>query len=96
MNARQKAKKLKKVINMIESDLGISNKWLKIDSIRTVPDEQLWYSNDVVVRVHEKFEITIGSMKLICDPYYPNDKIVWLDTKAYINSIRRRCGIKEE
>ena len=98
MNARQKAKKLKKELEELKADRTGGFKWLKIDNIvEKELDPYYWNSinNHLMFRaIPTTYEIQIGAMRATFTPAITNDTLVVIDSskldQAYIDALERR------
>lgn len=97
MNARQKAKKLKKELEELKADRTGGFKWLKIDNIvekELDPDYWSWINNHPTLRtIPTTYEIQIGAMRATFTPALTNDTLVVIDSskldQAYKNALER-------
>jgi hypothetical protein len=93
MNARQKAKKLKKELEARKADKTIGFKWLKIDGFRIKGEEpRLWYDNVPMVLkyIPITYEIQIGHTTVEFTPEDPEDTLIVIDSKKLDEAIRER------
>lgn len=93
MNARQKAKKLKKELEELKADKTNGFKWLKIDGIGIKrEDPSLWYSNTLLVRmcIPNTYEIRIGHTTVEITLEDPEDRLIVIDSKKLDEAIRGR------
>ena len=82
MNARQKAKKLKKELEELKTDKTNGFKWLKIDGFRIKEPSYLYYDNFSVYRVPPTtYEIQIGHTAVEIMLEDPEDLFVVIDSK---------------
>jgi hypothetical protein len=93
MNARQKAKKLKKELEELKADKTNGCKWLKIDGLgikREAPN--LWYDNTLKFcrRIPNTYEIRIGHTTVEITLENPEDKLIVIDSKKLDEAIRER------
>ena len=97
MNARQKAKMLKKELEELKADRTGGFKWLKIDNIvEKELDPYFWNSinNHLMFReIPHSYEIQIGAMRATFTPALTNDTLVVIDSskldQAYKNALER-------
>lgn len=59
MNARQKAKKLKKELAEVKADKANGGKWLRIDEFYYEPTEDFFYEKPLLMQ-RETFNVRIG------------------------------------
>lgn len=93
MNARQKAKKLKKELAELKADRTNGNKWLKIDGLRIKREEpRLWYDNTPMVLnyIPITYEIRIGHTMVEFTPEDPKDTLIVIDSKKLDEAIQER------
>lgn len=93
MNARQKAKKLKKELEALKADKTYGFKWLKIDGIGIKREEpNLWYDNTLKLcrRIPNTYEIRIGHTQMEFTPNHPDDELIVIDSKKLDEAIRER------
>lgn len=98
MNARQKAKKLKKELEELKADRTGGFKWLKIDDIvEKELDPYFWNSinNHLMFReIPQSYEIQIGAMRATFTPALTNDTLVVIDSskldQALNDALERR------
>ena len=93
MNARQKAKKLKKELAELKADKTNGLKWLKIDGIRIKREEpRLWYDNTPMVLnyIPITYEIQIGHTAVEITPEDPKDTLIVIDSKKLDEAIQER------
>lgn len=107
MNARQKAKKLKKELADLKADRTNGFKWLKIDGFRIKEEKpRLWYDNIPMVLnyIPITYEIRIGHMTVEITLEDPEDKLIVIDSKKFDEAISEsvdskycpNCGAKME
>ena len=91
MNARQKAKKLKKELAELKADRTNGFKWLKIDGISIKREEpRFWYDNNpLYIREPTTYVIQIGHTQIEVAPNYPDELIV-IDSEKLDEAIRSR------
>lgn len=96
MNARQKAKKLKKEIESLKADRTNGFTWLKIDGIRQKEEPScLWYDNTSIYRrLPITYEVQIGHMRAEFTPESPEDLLITIDSKKLDEAIKSRMGVK--
>lgn len=98
MNARQKAKKLKKELEELKADRTGGFKWLKIDNIvekELDPYYWSWINNHPTLRaIPQSYEIQIGAMRATFTPAITNDTLVVIDSskldQALNDALERR------
>lgn len=92
MNARQKAKKLKKELAELKADRTNGFKWLKIDGISIKREEpRFWYDNNpVYIREPITYVIRIGHTQVEFAPSYPDDELIVIDSKKLDEAIQGR------
>lgn len=82
MNARQKAKKLKKELEELKADKTNGFKWLKIDGFRIKEPSYSYYDNFPIYRVlPTTYEIQIGHTIVEIMLEDPEDLFVVIDSK---------------
>ena len=88
MNARQKAKKLKKELEDLKADKTNGFMWLKIDGIGIVKEEpQLYFNDKLAYRNQYAYEIRIGTMRMKCTPMNDEDTLIVIDSKKLDEAI---------
>ena len=94
MNARQKAKKLKKELAELKADRTNGFTWLKIDGIRQKEEPScLWYDNiPIYRRLPITYEVQIGHMRAEFTPESPEDMLITIDSKKLDEAIKNRMG----
>jgi len=93
VNARQKAKKLKKELEELKADKANGFKWLKIDGLRIKREEpRLWYDNTPVIfnYIPVTYEIRIGHTTVEITLEDPEDRLIVIDSKKFDEAIRER------
>lgn len=93
MNARQKAKKLKKELEELKADKTNGFKWLKIDGVRIKREEpRLYYDNIPVILnyIPNIYEIRIGHTTVEFSLENPEDRLIVIDSKKLDEAIRER------
>lgn len=91
MNARQKAKKLKKELAELKADRTNGFTWLKIDGIRQKETPScLWYDNIPIFRIPITYEVQIGHMRAEFTPESPEDSLITIDSKKLDEAIKNR------
>ena len=86
MNARQKAKLLKKKLEQDHKLKGNGYLWLKIDSISIKPEEPMpWYNNNlrVLIPYTTTYQIRIGHMIMECTPRSEEDTLFTINEKEF-------------
>lgn len=99
MNARQKAKKLKKELEELKADRTNGNKWLKIDGFGIKREEpRLWYDNTPMVLnyIPNTYEIQIGHTAVEFTPEDPKDTLIVIDSKKLDEAIQEREEVENE
>jgi hypothetical protein len=87
LNARQKAKKLKKELEELKADKTNGCKWLRIDGLRIIPPAYFYY-NDKLAEP-EKYQIIIGKSIFEGELFDP-DILVVIDSEKLDKAIRER------
>ena len=92
MNARQKAKKLKKELEELKADKTNGFKWLRIDGFRIIEKPRLWYDNTPVILNYIPiiYEIQIGHTTVEISLEDPEDRLIVIDSKKFDEAIRER------
>ena len=95
MNARQKAKMLKKELAELKADKTNGFTWLRIDGIRQKEPSWLYYDNTPTYRVLPiTYEIQIGHTTVEITPEDPEDLLITIDSKkldkALEEALKRR------
>lgn len=85
MNARQKAKLYKKMLDENNKHKGNGYLWLKIDSINIKPEEPMpYYNNDLLIRIpYITYQIRIGNMVIECTPMSKEDTLLTINEKEF-------------
>lgn len=82
MNARQKAKKLKKELEELKADKTNGFTWLRIDGIRQKEPSYLYYDNfPIYRRLPTTYEIRIGHTTVEITPEDPEDLLITINSK---------------
>ena len=96
MNARQKAKKLKKELAELKADKTNGCKWLRVDETYYEPQEDFFYNNfysdKPLISAHSVFNVRIGKTILKGVIAY-DDEIVTIDSEkldAVYNDLMKR------
>jgi hypothetical protein len=99
LNARQKAKKLKKELEELKADKTNGFKWLKIDGISMHEKPRLWYDNTPIILNYLPvvYEIRIGHTTVEISLEDPEDRLIVIDSKKFDEAIRERerQGVEE-
>lgn len=92
MNARQKAKKLKKELEELKADKTNGFKWLKIDEFSQSEEPRLWYDNTPMILkyIPVTYEIQIGHTTVEVTLEDPEDRLIVIDSKKLDECIRER------
>lgn len=92
MNARQKAKKLKKELEELKADKTNGFKWLKIDGLRIKEEPRLYYDNIPIMLnyIPVTYEIRIGHTTVEITLEDPEDRLIVIDSKKFDEAIRER------
>ena len=92
MNARQKAKNLKKQIEELKADKTNGFKWLKIDGFSQREKPRLWYDNTPLILnyIPVTYEIRIGHTTVEITLEDPEDRLIVIDSKKLDEAIRER------
>lgn len=90
MNARQKAKKLKKELEEMKADKTNGFKWLKIDEIRIEEKPRFWYDNTPMILnyIPNTYKIRIGHTTVEITLEDPEDILIVIDSKKLDEAIR--------
>ena len=95
MNARQKAKKYKKMLDENNKHKGKGYLWLKVDGINIKPEETVPYNyNNIVTTIPLAitYQIHIGNMVMECTPMCDEDALLTINEKEFdkvYNKFRR-------
>ena len=92
MNARQKAKKLKKEFEELKADKTNGFKWLKIDDFRIKEEPCLCYNKTLIMLNYfpVTYEIRIGHTTVEITLEDPKDRLIVIDSKKFDEAIRER------
>ena len=91
MNARQKAKRLKKELEEMKADKTNGFKWLKIDGISIKEEPRLWYDNTrYIFNEPPTYIIRIGQTQAEFTPINPDDTLIIIDSKKLDEAIMAR------
>lgn len=91
MNARQKAKKLKKELEELKADKKNGSKWLKIDGIIKIREEpRLWFDNLPIILnyIPNIYEVRIGHTTVEIKLEDPKDRLIVIDSKEFDKAVR--------
>ena len=86
MNARQKAKLYKKMLDENNKHKGNGYLWLKIDGIGIKPEEPMSYYGDSRIRLpipYNTYQIHIGNMVMECTPMRDEDTLLTINEKEF-------------
>lgn len=92
MNARQKAKMLKKELTELKADKTNGCKWLRVDETYYEPQEDFFYSDKPFIPAYPVFNVRIGKTILRGVIAY-DDEIVTIDSEkldAVYNDLMKR------
>lgn len=93
MNARQKAKKLKKELEKIKADKTNGFKWLKIDGFSRKEEPRLYYDNIPLIHyIPVTYEIQIGHTTVEITLEDPEDILVVIDSAKLDAALKSRRG----
>ena len=92
MNARQKAKNLKKELEELKADKTNGFKWLKIDGFSKREETYLYYDNTPLIYkyIPITYEIRIGHTMVEITLEDPEDRLIVIDSKKLDEAIRER------
>lgn len=86
MNARQKAKKYKKILDENNKHKGKGYLWLKVDGINVKPEEIMPYYRDNItesISLAITYQIHIGKMVMECTPMCDEDTLLTINEKEF-------------
>lgn len=84
MNARQKAKKLKKELELLKQEKAVyGNLWLKIDGYQVEQEfplqSELYLNNEHRIYIPRNvYTVIVGSMRAKFHPISPDDKLIFI------------------
>ncbi len=93
MNARQKAKKLKKELEELKADKTNGFKWLKIDGLRIKEENPiLWNDNTptTLIYIPITYEIRIGHTAVEITLEDSEDELIVIDSKKFDGVIEQK------
>jgi hypothetical protein len=96
MNARQKAKKLKKELEKLKADRTGAFKWLKIDGagVRMEPNEFNYYSDDRIIVQRQIYQFRIGKTVFESE-LASGDELVIIDSEKLDNAYKNAMKMRE-
>ena len=97
MNARQKAKKLKKELEILKQEKAVyGNLWLKIDGYQVEqefpPEQEIYLNNEYRIYMPRNvYTVIVGSMRAKFHPVSPEDRLIIINSDMLDKRIQ---GIK--